>query len=235
MDIDKIVLALRSYHYDVMSEKEVMEELEGITPLDLYLADIELLDGGLKEGELHDIIKLYPKLVKDQAREMLKLLDEDHPVRTMIIEHERIHGFLFKLEELSDKMEYGSFSGVEEKFEAIVHNLDEAEKHFKREEITIFSRLERLEGGLVGRLRSLSEEHTQIRDLFHELRSSSTEYKENYKEIADDLRKLVYLLRFHSFIENDMLYPVAAKKIDDWDQVKKESESLGYCDFVKVP
>ncbi|MFO8108988.1 MAG: hypothetical protein R6U17_00470 [Thermoplasmata archaeon] len=66
MDIDDIIGILKGYHFEVITEDDAFQALEGVPALDLYLAEIELMAHGLREEDIKEIGKLYAKLLQER-------------------------------------------------------------------------------------------------------------------------------------------------------------------------
>ncbi len=236
MDVDDVTEILRSYYFDLLTEEEAIESLKEASSFDLYLAEIELLAEGFKEKEIKKIGKLYVDLIDGKSKELKRKLKKYHPIRQFIVEHEKIEAFLFKMDELSSELRYGSTDIDPVKIDAIMINLIEADKHFIREEKALFSQMKKLHnGGLVGRLGMLKDEHRQFRKQREELSNLVDDLDKNRDKIIEELDEMLYNLHLHKFIEDDMLYPVAVREIDDWNRVKKTADEIGYCDFVAIP
>ncbi len=113
-----------------------------------------------------------------------------------------------------------------------LNNLIELDKHIQREEETIFTRLHDLDLG--GRTIILTEEHDDLREHREKLKDLMDE-DGDVAEIANELDSIIYMLRFHAFIENDLLYPVAFEKLEDWEAIAAENDEIGYCEFARIP
>ncbi len=200
--------------------------------MEIYLAEIDLIAQGYGTAELSRISELYDHLIASNHLEIKKELDKGHPILKLMIEHDNLFNFILALERFSDDI--GDELGDEQKefLKIVVKNLFELDKHFQREEKTIFNRLrtQRLEGRTI----LLSEEHDDIwedRECLKKLMGEGG----NGDEIMEKIDNIIYILRFHAFMENDLLYPVALEKIEDWERVSAESDKIGYCEFIPVP
>ncbi len=235
MNVDDVTEILRSYYFDVIDREYALDSLEDASTFDLYLAEVELLDEGFKEHELKKIGKLYVDLIKGNSKKLLKELDDDHPIKGLIIDHEKIEGFMFKLDELSSAIKTDISKLKKEVLEAVMYNLSEIDKHLEREERALFSELRSVNGSLKVRLRMLTDEHVEFREHRNKLEDLLSNIEENQEEIVKTIDSIIYMLRYHKFIEGDLLYPVALREINDWKYVKMKAKMVGNCEFVPIP
>ncbi len=235
MDVEDVKDILKGYHFDVIKESDALESLKGVSPLALYLAEIELFGDGFKEEDIKDIGKLYVDLIKEPSESLKNQIRKAHPVVDFINEHEEIESFLTKLDEVSGSLRDRSKTLSSSLVESIMHNLNEIKVHATREEEALFVDLKKDMGEGFGRLNMLSEEHDDIDRRIKKIDNLFRKKDEDRYHLLRELDGLSYLLHHHKFIEDYLLYPVAVNKIKDWRKLKERADELGYCKFVPLP
>jgi len=223
---------LESFVNKEITEEEALKSLQESTPSEIYLAEVDLLESGISMTDLKKMSEIYPELLKGGSEELVKTLDNQHPIRDLITEHERINSLLLLMDKIADRMEKDGYQITENdiaKLEKILKNFGEISKHQRREEEVIFPRMKDME--LRGRTILLTEEHDDFRKSLEMLRQEIYSQDIDVQNLLDQISFITYNLRFHTFIENDMLYPVVVKKLDDWDDIKKECDKIGLIEF----
>lgn len=220
---------LEKFYKGEIPEKNALNVIREATPLELSQAEQELLKKGiLTEDELKEFCKIHLKAVKEKIQRIKAQLRQNHPLRILITEHEHIKKLLDELEDIR-----GSFDEVTEekknKLQKIAKDFVEAEKHHEREEKTIFPRLE--DKGVTGPPRIMKLDHEEFKPKKKRLLELSKHPKENKEEILELMDYLLLNLRDHIFKEDNILYPTALQKLTDWETIREEGDTIGYCDF----
>lgn len=229
MDVEELAGTLMGLAKGSVSEEEALKKVKKATPNEISEAEQILLDRGLERSELQEFCKVHLKAVREKVEEIKEELEEGHPIKTMILEHEEILDSLDELEELKDEL--GDMDDeIKERLQKNAEHLVEAEKHHEREEETIFPRMR--EKGITGPPRMMEDDHEKIWPKKKRLKELSEEPGENIEEIKELIDFLGLNLRDHIFKENNILYPSALKQIDGWDKIKRECDDIGYCCFT---
>jgi len=230
MKVEKLAQTLKDFHEGRVSKDEVFLEIRTAEPLEISKAEQRLLKEGVSEEELKEFCKIHLEAVEEKVEKIKERLEEDHPINILISEHEKIEGFLSKLEELGKTIEKDGFNRTRKKrLRSLTEKLLESEKHHEREEETIFPRLERK--GIDGPPRIMRQEHDQFKPKKKRLRKLSEKPEDNTEEILEIIEYLTFNLRDHIFKENNILYPTSLDEITDWESVKDEGRKIGLCDF----
>ncbi|MFO7990753.1 MAG: hemerythrin domain-containing protein [Thermoplasmata archaeon] len=232
MKVKDVLEVIRAYHEGEIQESQAIEKLRSVTPLELYLAEVEMYQEGYQESEIKDISKLFLDLLREESIKSITPLGLDHPLKILVKEHNMINSFLLTVDDIVMKLSDDPSSIEKEKFEKILNNLDELKKHIRREEELIFPLLN--EKGYANRTILLASDHSEFMDAVEKLSSLCDDIEENKEQIIEQLNVLIYRLRDHAFIENDMFYPLALEKIPDWEKIKQNSEAIGYCEFEPI-
>jgi len=230
--VERLFRTLKSFHRNEINQQKALEAVESATPVQISLAEQELLNRGvMEENDLKEFCQLHLKSIEDRVQAIKANLAPGHPIHTLICEHEEIKSFLQQLEQLLDKLAESKLKREDkQELKEIAKQLLEAEKHHKREEEIIFPRLE--EKGITGPQRIMIQDHDRYWPLKQELKRLTDNIDRNQSKIREVGEELVQGLRDHIFKENNLLYPTALDHLEDWEEIKKESDDIGYCCFT---
>ena len=157
-------------------------------------------------------------------------------------EHEIMLQMSKNLKKLAEKIKtYRSFEEAKEllsEIESTVEKFKESENHYLREENVLFPYLEK--HGITQPPAIMWVEHDEIREIKKDRfkvvteRKDPSSYGNRLLKIATTLN---YVLNNHFFKENNVLFPTAMKVIkeQEWKQIRKEFDQLGYFAFEPVP
>lgn len=215
---------------DKISEEQALRHIKDATPAEISKAEQNLLQSGISESELQKFCKVHLKAVEDEVEQVKESLEDDHPIKTLMLEHDEILKSLEVLEEISGRIEEGLSKDDRERLKEAAHHLIEAEKHHKREEDTLFPRLK--DKGITGPPRIMEMDHDDLWPRKQKLDKLVRSPEENAEEIKETIDYIVFHLRDHIFKENNILYPSALNELEDWEVIKKECDSIGYCCFT---
>lgn len=243
--IEELTSILRKLNTGNISEelrKEALEVVKNIDPMELSIAEQNLIDEGMNPHDLRHLCDIHMEVLKDELEKIKNKLETGHVVNTLIVEHDKILEFLTMLEDLNNKVQaLDEIKGNEEyinKLHFAIDNILDAEKHHKREEDVLFMELEG--DGITGPTRIMRMEHDDLRGKKREIKEllNCINYMDfdDFKERLQDLTAyLVFNLRDHIFKENTILYPTAIDSINDdsrWDDMRRRCDEIGYCGFT---
>lgn len=243
--IEELTSILRKLNTGNISEelrKEALEVVKNIDPMELSIAEQNLIDEGMNPHDLRHLCDIHMEVLKDELEKIKNKLETGHVVNTLIVEHDKILEFLTMLEDLNNKVQaLDEIKGNEEyinKLHFAIDNILDAEKHHKREEDVLFMELEG--NGITGPTRIMRMEHDDLRGKKREIKEllNCINYMDfdDFKERLQDLTAyLVFNLRDHIFKENTILYPTAIDSINDdsrWDDMRRRCDEIGYCGFT---
>lgn len=181
-------------------------------------------------------------MVRGGSSRLRSSLPADHPVRTMIEEHDEILGFLGELSDLNKRIQgmdaIDPKSGEIASLHRLAENLLSAENHHKREEDALFPELERM--GITGPPSVMRYEHDELRARKRKLRelaekAGAMDRATFKREVDETSRFIVDTLGAHIFKENNILYPAALQHITseaEWAKIKSKCDRIGYCPFT---
>jgi DUF438 domain-containing protein len=221
-----------------LAENEYREYLLSVSPLDLALAEEELVKCGTGLGVLGRKLAQQVELLGNGARAALESLPDEHVLKRLIAEHRAIGGLLEKVEGLNSWLGQVSWiNPADERFRELVHiaeHIHLSAKHTEAEEEIVFPVLERI--GIEAIPELLYAEHFDI-----------SHYSTQYFELAvgactkdphKTARKmkqitaiLVPLKRRHMLVEESLIYPIALEVADEgtWEALRRECEKAGFC------
>lgn len=160
-------------------------------------------------------------------------LADDHPIATLLDEHQAILAKLARLVELVGRTDVPERGGLEELAALAVHLIG-VEPHHRREEQVLFPALE--ERGIHGPPEMMAFEHVRLRAMKHALRDLAELLLEGDRGLWPEARAtaetLAQLLRAHIAKEDDILYPLALRVIRDpavWAELRRRCDAIGYC------
>lgn len=187
-------------------------------------------------------IEIMPNSVVDENLEKFKQsLSKDHVIYTMIIEHEKILKLLNNLFLVNHTIQQTeSFSYINDNFKKlskIINLIINFDLHHQREEKVLFPQLELM--GILGHPYVKTLEHEQINDYLEELKTLCDTVPENIfpewkKRINTLVRFLITKLIENIEDENNYIYPKAVQVIIEdkiWDNMKRDCDLIGYCNF----
>lgn len=172
---------------------------------------------------------------------LFQSLPTTHMLRTLILEHARIFAFLSELSSVEQQLE--SMDSLDDnpdiavQLRYLVDHLLRSERHHIREENVLIRRLDKLKVYAPGN--DLRKQHDVLRVKKRELenlvyRIHTMYFTDFKKEVKQAISHAVSGLQEHIKLEDSVLFPTALKHIpeDEWAQMKKECDTIGYCCFT---
>jgi uncharacterized protein len=224
-------------------KNETKDLLEKINPTELSLAEQKLIEEGMKPEELRGLCVIHMEMLKGNLEKLKAAVEPDHPLQTLIAEHEKLLGFLNQLDMLNFALQDKGVNNITaediEQLKNLAEQIISAENHHLREENALFPELEKL--GITGPTRIMRLEHNELRarkrtllDLASNFNTSNED--ESLKGINEAAKYIVFNLRDHIFKENHILYPSALENIEEtiWSDIKEKCDEIGYCPFTSI-
>ncbi|MGG5460960.1 DUF438 domain-containing protein [Clostridium sp. B9] len=243
--IDMLTDFLKRINKDGIT-KELKEEgldiVKAIDPLELSIAEQNLIDDGMEPSELRHLCDIHMEVLKDELEKLKSNISRGHVLDTLVEEHTKILGLLDELDTVSNEIiKMDKYDRERKEFGRaleIIQGILDAELHHKREEDVLFPELEKRE--ITGPTRIMRLEHDQLREKKSRLKEliKVVEYLdfEDFKVNIQDLSKeICFELKDHIFKENYILYPTALEAIKDeeiWKCMRNKCDEIGYCPFT---
>ncbi|MBS3816165.1 MAG: hemerythrin domain-containing protein [Candidatus Thermoplasmatota archaeon] len=233
MKIEKMVSVLQKFDEGDITQEKALEELKDAEPFDFYAATLELyLKGsGLRKGDSPRISKLFKERYKEDFQQLIDDLKDNHPIKRLMTEHVYFERLLGELEDINQEIKEESDKSRVVKIEAIANALNHLKEHIHKEERLIFPKWYDQKG--VGDILLLEEEHEDILKSHKNLTKKSQERREgwgekDWKDLNEKIDELIGELRFHTFHEGDLFYPIVTNEFDDkkFKEIKKKMDKI---------
>ncbi|QGU94690.1 DUF438 domain-containing protein [Clostridium bovifaecis] len=243
--IEKLTQVLKKLNSEGVTEdlrKEALKIVSNINPLELSIAEQNLIDEGMNPHDLRHLCDIHMEVLKDELDKIKTQIHKGHVLRTLISEHDKILELLTELEELNSKIQgmesYDCNTDEFKRLATLADKILDAEKHHKREEDVLFLEMENRQ--VTGPTRIMRMEHDDLRARKKQLKNIAEFVPQldfnTFKKTLDEVSKyIVFNLKDHIFKENYILYPSALESIKDegaWEEMKKRCDDIGYCSFT---
>jgi DUF438 domain-containing protein len=179
------------------------------------------------------MVRFAPAL-SPPARRRFDVLPAGHPIAVFVEEHERILGFVDRLDDLIEQFrdDVGTPRARDVALEiaGIARDLLDAKPHHDREEAVLFAALERRGVALPPRVMRM--EHRELHALEVRLAAAVVVEHPDSEEIAEAGGSLSSHLRDHIAKENEILYPMALDVLNDphvWESMNPPLREIGPC------
>ncbi len=236
--IKDIILELHQGLSFEEAQKRLEQEVGSISSQEIAQVEQSLIDDGMSPDEIKKFCNVHALLFASTLQADLGGEEnEAHPVNFFKAENREIEKITAPMKELAQKageMNPGEFRG---EAAALLEKLKDVELHYTRKEQVLFPYLERY--GFMGPSKVMWGKHNEIRDLFKKARSEINEIasaKDAEKFVEEVFNPLVEEVDGMIFKEENILFPTSLEKLqtEDWVDVLKESEQVGYA-FIEPP
>jgi PAS domain S-box-containing protein len=226
---------------DLKKIKEKFKELiQDTSSIEIAKIEEELIKEGMPQEEVHRLCDVHISLFKESIEKEKVLAPAGHPIHILMEEHKIVLTIADELKNASQKVgskDKASAKDIAGELEQIQEKLKGSASHYLREENVLFPYLER--HGITQPPAMMWMEHDKIREIEKNLYEfidgcgsmDSDSFKKNLKDLSSLLAET---LSSHFYKENNILFPTSLKVITDneWKDVKKEFDELGYCSFT---
>ena len=225
-------------------KEEFKDVLRGLTPAEIGQIEEELIKEGMPVEEVHRFCDVHLALFRENVERSGPQVSQGHPVYILMEEHKIMLAFTDRLRNLVKKLksleDFNSAITQMEELGYIVNHLRESESHYSREENVLFPMLEK--HGITQPPAMMWMDHDTIREIKKKL-FGITEARNDFafndfiKSLDEAAIALSEMLASHFYKENNVLFPMALKVIteDEWLDIRKEFDELGYCCFTPQP
>lgn len=219
--------------------EEIRDALEDTDPFLIERAEEELLEEGVTRDDIMLLCDARSQLFI-AAEEIDETIFErpGHPIHTLMEEHRQILLFMTRVRDTARQMrsEEESPIGPQVPLAEVEPFLNEAQKHFQREENVLFPYLER--HGIEGPPKAMWSEHEVLRANEKELvsliaRQRYMGQEEFQASLECQASTLLALLNAHFHKENHVLFPMAVRALDvhEWNDARRQFQDIGPCSF----
>ncbi len=244
-DFDKQKQVIKDIILDLhkgLSFEEAQERLErevgSISSAEIARVEQSLIDDGMSPDEIKNFCNVHALLFESSLQTGAgEEENEAHPVRFFKEENREIEKITALLKDLVLKAGEKDAPEFREEAAALLDQLSDVEMHYTRKEQVLFPYLERY--GFMGPSQVMWGKHNEIRDLFKRARAElgSIASSKDVEQFVDEiLNPLVEEVDGMIFKEENILFPTSLEKLqtEDWVDVLKESEQVGYA-FIEPP
>ncbi|MGA2681235.1 MAG: DUF438 domain-containing protein [Candidatus Bathyarchaeia archaeon] len=236
--------AIRQLHAGVPPE-QVKEKFrtvfEGTDSLEIAKIEEELVKEGLKREDMRKLCDVHMAIFREQIEKQNLNLKPSQPISILMEEHKIMTKMAEDLVVLANKiLKVNDVRYVSEDIHQVEHlasDFADSEKHYLREENVLFPMLEK--HGIVEPPAVMWMEHDDIRKQKKKLQALMVELNEaGYAAFKNDLwetaKTLGNLLPSHFYKENNILFPASLSVMtrQEWVEVRKEFDAIGYCCFT---
>jgi len=237
--IKDIILKLHSGMTLEQAKEKFEKEAGSVTPSEI--ADIEqsLINEGMPVDEIKKFCNVHALLFESSLSGLITDTESNsHPVYLFKLENREIEKIIKSLRELILNKSGIGLEDFRVKLKKSLTELKEIEWHYTRKEHLLFPYLEKY--GFMGPSKVMWGKDNEIRNLLKisiaEIEEIDTEIKiEIYLEKYID--PLIEEIEGMIFKEENILFPTSLEKLklNDWIEILKESEEIGYSFIEKPP
>jgi DUF438 domain-containing protein len=228
---------------DITRTKDKAKQLfQAMDARDLATVEQELTREGVPHEEIRKhLCDIHLEVLRDSLLAKKIEIEAPHPVHSFMEEHKVILENLNRLSTLLQKIKSAdNFEDIYRELDAlkeVARNLVEAESHHRREEEALFPRLEDHDIAEPGAIMKMDhEEFRKKKQMLLQLSHNHETYsfKEFKKQCLEQGEYLTRELENHIFKEDNIIYQIAMQTLskEEWEQVKKECDRIGYCCFT---
>ena len=215
--------------------------LNEVSYQDVIKVEQQLIDEGIDRDKMLELCDLHTAALRGVINPESKNKEvPGHPVHTFKRENQAIKReveFIQTLAEQVNKMDDAAdASDIFLKIRSGFNNLMDVEKHYSRKENLLFPFLEKY--GITGPSTVMWGKHDQIRELLknvNQVLSSSSEVQAQDGKIILEMfiNPSLKLIDEMIYKEEAILFPMSLDSLtdDEWFQVYKQSDEIGYCLF----
>lgn len=222
-------------------KEEFKELIRGLTPLQISVAEEQLIKEGMPAEEIHHMCDVHLAVMQETITEDMNLAPDGHPVNILMQEHAILLEYANNLrnlyKDIKDKKSLDEIDAEMKKIISIVDHFKASESHYLREENILFSVLEKY--GVTQPPKIMWMEHDRVRDIEKNLYSlmnnkEKIEYSDFLKQFHTYAHGLAELLSSHFSKENKVLYPTAMQLFSEseWKDIREQFDEVGYCCFT---
>lgn len=209
---------------DVAEVREKAKEaLRGLTPADISEVEQELIQEGLPRETVQKLCDVHLAVMRETLDRQELSVPDWHPLHILMEEHRRLLDFAQQLVSAQQQQDT-------QRITHLLEHLEEAERHYLREENVLFPYLEK--HGITEPPAIMWKEHDDIRDLKKRLKNAF--YENDRIGLSTLTPALQEMLSRHFYKENTILFPTALEVLEEgeWTSVREQFDDIGYCCFT---
>lgn len=214
------------------AKQRMEDEVGTISSLEIAEVEQSLIDEGMSPDEIKRFCNVHALLFESALQ--VDLTNEEnpaHPVSLLKRENREIEKLTAALRELRKQAEAGQVAGFVREARVLLKRAQDLDLHYTKKEQLLFPFLEKY--GFMGPSKVMWGKHNEIRDLQKQA-TAALEDVDTTAEVdafvAERLNPLIDEVDGMIFKEENILFPAALEKLkaDDWIEILKESDQVGY-------
>ncbi|MBI5159384.1 DUF438 domain-containing protein [Candidatus Micrarchaeota archaeon] len=240
--LKQLLVELKKGSVSKETREKAKEFLNSVDMKTIGMVEQELIREGVPAETIRaDLCDIHLEALKDAMVKKRIKVKAPHPIHTLMEEHKIIVKNLKELAGIAKRLKgrnsFAEMGNDLDELRHVVHHLVEAEKHHEREEEALFPKMEA--HYIIGPPRIMKMDHVKLRKRKKELQELAASPEElGFKEFK---RKSIELgeylsreLESHIFKEDNILYQMALQALseEEWKEVKKQCDKIGYCCFT---
>lgn len=236
--IKEIILKLHNGLSVEEAKKKIEEEAGNISSTDIAEIEQSLINEGMSVDEIKKFCNVHALLFESSLNKILAEEEsKSHPIYLFKMENRQIEKITKSIKDLISKKDEYNLEPFIEDLKKLFTELRGLELHYTRKEQLLFPYLEKY--NFTGPSKVMWGKHNEIRDLLKNSMIKIEDIKNNSQLdsfINDYINPLVEEVDGMIFKEENILFPTSKEKlsIDDWVEILKESDEVGYA-FIEKP
>lgn len=194
------------------------------------IADMEnaLIKEGFPPEEIQRLCDVHAQVFEMSLKRVGKASKvPGHPIYTFLEENKEAKKILKDLVKAGKRVAKDQRSNtVIQEFNHLLERIQQIDIHYVRKENQLFPLLEAKQ--LTGPTQVMWGKHDEIRDMLRDLKHIVE--SESWNQIPQKVKSLANAIKRLIFLEEKILYPTSAKKLDDqeWAEIKRGEPEIGY-------
>lgn len=220
------------------AKSKLEREVGSISSHEIAQVEQSLIDEGMSPDEIKKFCNVHALLFESSLQtEIGKGDTPGHPIQLFKAENREIEKITAAIKDLVEKAGETEPEQFRGSIKVLLDDLKEIDLHYTRKEQLLFPYLERY--GFMGPSQVMWGKHNEVRDLYKKalfgLDAVTTQGEVN-RFVEDYLNLLVEEVDGMIFKEENILFPTSMEKlkIEDWIDILKESEQVGYA-YIEQP
>ena len=209
-------------------QKQFARLIKNTSPEEIADMENALLREGFPVSEIQKLCDVHAQVFEKALTKVKKVTKiPGHPVYTLVQENKMAKKIIKKLSKTAKKLKKPDPKEEDiAEFKEGFGILKEIVKHYQRKENQLFPALEAK--GFTGPTTIMWGKHDEIRD--HLKKTEILMNEKDWAGLAKHFKTLVSAIKKMIFLEEKILYPTSAKKLDtmDWVKIKRGGSEIGY-------
>jgi DUF438 domain-containing protein len=239
--LTRLLLRINDGEDPVLLRREAFQLLPRVSPDDIAAAEQSLIDNGYSRQLVQLLSAMFMVMAAPEEKSVRfrSSLPANHLLRIIMLEHDVLR---YLLADLNDTVELIArqyeLADVSSEFRGLAHiveHLTAMKKHIEREDDVIFPWLGKY--GRLGLCRAVQTDHAGVLKEIDNLAAAVVLFNkvrlDQFKRtLLTSTRRLTAMAAEHLTQEDEILYPIALRIIDDsevWERMKAVCDEIGYC------